>query len=137
MNSIKKNDSTAIVSRRVSVATPTRKTARARAQQDDAADRLAAGGWKSGSAAEFLGLSPEEEAIVEMRLALHKLLKECMRHMTQKELAARMGLTAGRITQIMNGYETSMEQTVRAILATGASLRDVARAIQRAESKTR
>ncbi len=32
--------------------------------------RLAASGWRIGSAAEFLGLSNEEAALVEMKLAL-------------------------------------------------------------------
>ncbi len=34
--------------------------------------KLEAAGWKVGSATEFLQLSPEEEAIIETRLALRK-----------------------------------------------------------------
>lgn len=38
--------------------------------------RLAAGGWRVGSAAEFLELSKEEAAFVEMKLALARCLRE-------------------------------------------------------------
>ena len=34
--------------------------------------KLEAAGWQVGSAANFLGLSKEEEAIIEMKLALAK-----------------------------------------------------------------
>lgn len=32
-------------------------------------ERLEAGGWKVGTAAEFLGLAPEESALIEIKLA--------------------------------------------------------------------
>ena len=38
--------------------------------------RLEAAGWRVGNASEFLGLSPEESAIVEMKLALAAGVKE-------------------------------------------------------------
>jgi hypothetical protein len=38
--------------------------------------KLAAAGWKVGSVAEFLDLSPEEEAIIKIRLSLSKSLKQ-------------------------------------------------------------
>ena len=39
-------------------------------------DRLAAAGWRSGDAAEFLELSAEEAAFVELKLALADYLRE-------------------------------------------------------------
>ncbi|MBD2329061.1 hypothetical protein [Alkalinema sp. FACHB-956] len=39
-------------------------------------ERLMAEGWKVGTAADFLDLTPEESMIVEMRLALSRRLKE-------------------------------------------------------------
>jgi hypothetical protein len=39
--------------------------------------RLEASGWKLGSAQEFLGLSDEETAFVELKLTLSASLKKC------------------------------------------------------------
>ena len=39
--------------------------------------RLEAKGWKIGSAAEFLQLSPEESAYIELKIALSKNLQRC------------------------------------------------------------
>ena len=50
--------------------------------------RLEAAGWHLGSAAEFLKLTPEEAALVEMRVALSRSLKE-------RRLAS--GLTQARL----------------------------------------
>ena len=51
--------------------------------------RLERRGWKIGSAEEFLGLSAEEAAYVEMKLALSEKLKEhrLRKRITQTELA--------------------------------------------------
>jgi hypothetical protein len=38
--------------------------------------RLEAAGFRVGMVAEFLGLTPEEEALVEVRVALARALKE-------------------------------------------------------------
>lgn len=38
-------------------------------------ERLEASGWKVGSVEEFLGLTPEENALVEIKLALSRNLK--------------------------------------------------------------
>lgn len=48
--------------------------------------RLQSKGWKVSSAAEFLGLSPEEATLVEIRLALSRALRQRRQHeMTQAE----------------------------------------------------
>lgn len=38
--------------------------------------RLEASGWKVGSTTDFLGLTPEEAALIEMKLALARSLRE-------------------------------------------------------------
>ena len=38
--------------------------------------RLEAAGWKVATAAEFLGLTPEEEALVEARVALTRKVRQ-------------------------------------------------------------
>ena len=54
--------------------------------------RLEANGWKVGSTAEFLNLSPEEAAYVELKVALSKALQELRRSkkLTQVDLAKRI-----------------------------------------------
>lgn len=54
--------------------------------------RLEAAGWTVGSAADFLGLSDEEAALVEMKMALSARVKAWRNraHMTQAALAKRL-----------------------------------------------
>lgn len=49
--------------------------------------------YEDMSVAEFLGLTPEEEALVEMKVALARRLRENRNniHATQAELAKRIG----------------------------------------------
>jgi hypothetical protein len=51
--------------------------------------RLEAKGWKIGSAAAFLQLSPEESSYIELKIALSKNLQRCRRekNLTQEQLA--------------------------------------------------
>ena len=52
--------------------------------------RLEQVGWKSGSIAEFLELTPEETVFVEIKLALSRYLKKRRQDtMTQVELAKK------------------------------------------------
>ena len=54
-------------------------------------ERLEAKGWKVGTVAEFLELTPAEAALVEIKLALSRSLKERRQNsMTQADLAARL-----------------------------------------------
>ena len=54
-------------------------------------ERLQAGGWKVGTVAEFLNLTPEETALIEIKLALSNSLKERRTgQMTQAELAHKI-----------------------------------------------
>ena len=57
------------------------------------AERLKKAGWKVGTAKEFLGLTDEEAALIEMKLALARSLKErrMTLGMTQEELAKKLG----------------------------------------------
>ncbi|MEM9137279.1 MAG: helix-turn-helix transcriptional regulator, partial [Cyanobacteria bacterium P01_F01_bin.42] len=92
---------------------------------------LEAKGWKVGSASDFLGLTPEESTIVEIKLALSRSLKERrQKHMTQAELANKIHSSQPRIANAENGDDSvSIELLLRAILATGASPQDIGRVI--------
>ena len=47
-------------------------------------ERLEAHGWKVGSVADFLELAPEEVALIKIKLALSRMLRQLRQeHMTQ------------------------------------------------------
>ena len=94
--------------------------------------RLAAGGWRIGSAAEFLGLSKEEAAFVEMKLALARCLRELRirRKLSQARVAELIGSSQSRVAKMESGDPSvSVDLLLRSVLAVGASPGDVARAL--------
>lgn len=96
--------------------------------------RLQARGWRVGSAKEFLGLSPEEAALVETRLALSRALRSRReaQGLTQTELAQRLKSSQSRVAKMEAGDKTvSVDLLVRALFSLGAKPRDVGRALQR------
>lgn len=96
-------------------------------------ERLEAAGWKIGSIAEFLGLSEEEQAFIETKLALAQGVRRRRRRqrLTQEELARRMGSSQSRIAKMEAGdASVSMDLMVRSLLRLGASTEDIARLIR-------
>ena len=96
--------------------------------------RLEAKGWKVGSAKEFLGLSDEEEAFIELRLKLAEGLRarRQAKGVTQVELAQSLKSSQSRVAKMEAGHPTvSLDLLVRSLLALGASNRDVAAIIAR------
>lgn len=92
--------------------------------------RLERAGWKVGSAEEFLGLTREEAALVEMRLALaHGVRKRReARRMTQTQVARKLGSSQSRIAKLEAGDPSvSIDLMVKALLALGTSRAQVAR----------
>ena len=88
-------------------------------------------GWKVGTVADFLELSPEEAMLVEIKLALSNSLKQRRQSlMTQKELAERIHSSQPRVANAENGdASVSIELLIRAILATGASPQEIGQVI--------
>ena len=100
--------------------------------RNDKRKRLEAAGWRVGDAAEFLGLSPQEEFFVEIRLRLAEGLKERRAEtcMTQTALAKAIHSSQSRIAKMEAGDPTvSLDLLIKSILALGASDKDVARMI--------
>ncbi len=93
--------------------------------------RVRALGWKDGTVAEFLGLTPEESALIEIKLALSRRLRERRRkRMTQAQLAKKIQSSQSRIAKAETGDgSVSIELLVRAMLATGASPKEIGKAI--------
>ena len=96
--------------------------------------RLEAKGWKVGTAAEFLDLTPEESALIEIKLALSRTLRRRReKQMTQAELARKIRSSQPRVAKAEGGDgSVSIELLIRAMLATGATPNEIGRAIARA-----
>lgn len=96
--------------------------------------RLEARGWRLGSVKDFLGLSPEEAALVETRLALSQALRSrrVAHGLTQGELARRLKSSQSRVAKMEAGDSSvSVDLLVRALFLLGARPQDVGRALQR------
>ena len=94
--------------------------------------RLEAKGWRIGSAQEFLGLSDQESAYVELRLRLAESLRvrRQKRKLSQTDLAKMLRSSQSRVAKMEGGDPSvSIDLLVRSLLALGASNRDLARAI--------
>ena len=94
--------------------------------------RLTAKGWKIGTATDFLGLSPEEEAYVELKLRLADGLRKrrLKSRLTQQELAKAVRSSQSRVAKMEAGDPTvTIDLLVRSLLALGATRREVARLI--------
>lgn len=102
-------------------------------------ERLEANGWKAGTVAEFLGLTPEESALIEIKLALGKYLRRLREtSMTQAQLAAKIGSSQSRIAKAESGHPSvSIELLVRGILAAGGTVADIGEVMSRLQTRTR
>jgi hypothetical protein len=96
--------------------------------------RLEAAGWKVGSVEEFLELTPEETAIVDMKFNLAKALYEKRQKLriSQGAFARRIKTTQPRIALAEKGADSvSLDFMVRSLLAVGASKKEIAVAMVR------
>ena len=94
--------------------------------------RLEARGWKVGSAREFLGLTDEEAAYIDMKLRLAASLRERRQHrgLSQAELAMLLKSSQSRVAKMEAGDSSvSLDLLIRSLLALGMSNRDVSRII--------
>ena len=94
--------------------------------------RLKEAGWSTGSVAEFLELTPEESALIEIKLRLTELIKRARtrRRLSQTALAERLGSSQSRVAKIEAGDPSvSLDLLVRASFASGATRKELARAI--------
>lgn len=91
---------------------------------------LEAKGWKIGNSTEFLGLSSEEAAYVELKLALSKNLQATRKekNLTQEGLARLLKSSQSRIAKMEAGDPTvSLDLLVRSLLALGTTRKTLSR----------
>ena len=94
--------------------------------------RLRAKGWKVGNADEFLGLSDEERALVDLTLALARSLRDRRVSLgwSQERLAKKMGSSQSRIAKMESGEAgVSTDLLIRGLLAAGCTLVEVGQVI--------
>jgi predicted XRE-type DNA-binding protein len=94
--------------------------------------KLESKGWKVGSAEDFLDLSSEEAAYIEMKLSLSNSLKErrAREKLSQVEVAKIFKTSQSRVAKMEAGDPSvSIDLLVRSLLALGASPKELAKAI--------
>ena len=92
--------------------------------------RLERKGWKVGTVAEFLRLTPEESAYVEMKLLLSKNLRERRmdKSLTQEQLARFLKSSQSRVAKMEIGDPSvSLDLLVRSLLVMGESRKSLAK----------
>src|SRR5271157_2495936 len=96
--------------------------------------RVVAGrpGWVEGSVEELLGLTPEESALIQLRLDLAHAVRVRRERvgMTQAQLARRTGSTQPRVARLEKG-DASLEALARALLVMGARRAELGRVVAR------
>ncbi|MCC6991384.1 MAG: helix-turn-helix transcriptional regulator [Acidobacteria bacterium] len=94
--------------------------------------RLEAAAWTTGDASEFLGLSTEETALVETRLAVSAALRDRRidAGLTQGALAKKLKSSQSRVAKMEAAdASVSLDLLLRAYFATGATKRDLAKVL--------
>jgi ribosome-binding protein aMBF1 (putative translation factor) len=92
--------------------------------------RLESKGWKVGAAKEFLNLSHEESAYVELKLELSKILQKARREneLTQEQLARLLKSSQSRVAKMEIGDPSvSHDLLVRSLIAMGKSRKSLVR----------
>ena len=101
--------------------------------------RLESKGWKVGNTADFLGLSPEEVAYIELKLRLAEQLRRRRkrRNLSQVKLALIVGSSQSRVAKMEAGDPSvSIDLLIRSLLALGASDQELAKMIASATRRS-
>lgn len=94
--------------------------------------KLQTKGWRLGDAADFLGLSAEERALLELKAELGRKLrhKRIERNWTQSHFAEVVRSSQSRVAKMESGDPTvSLDLLVKSLLAVGVTRKDLALAI--------
>ncbi len=93
---------------------------------------LEAKGYKVSDTQEFLGMTDEEYAFVEMKALLAKSLKDMRKSkkVSQAKLAQRIGSSQSRVAKMEAGDPSvSADLLFKGMLALGATRKDISRAL--------
>jgi DNA-binding XRE family transcriptional regulator len=95
-------------------------------------DKLTKLGYRVTSTQDFLGLSNEEMALIELKISLVQRLKEIrsLKKITQQQLARLIHSSQSRVAMLEQGRpDVSLDMICRALFALGMSRRELGRAI--------
>jgi predicted XRE-type DNA-binding protein len=95
-------------------------------------DKLESAGWKVGNTNDFLGLSADEAAYIELKLALSDQLRKrrLKKKLTQIEVAEIVASSQSRVAKMESGDSTvTVDLLVKSLLALGATRKELATAI--------
>lgn len=95
--------------------------------------RLEAAGWAVGSAKEFLALSEADAALIDMKLALSRSVRDWRSRsgLSQVQLAERLQSSQSRVAKMEAGDPSvSMDLLVSSLLLLGARSTDLAKVIR-------
>jgi DNA-binding transcriptional regulator YiaG len=93
-------------------------------------EKLKKAGWKVGSAADFLGLSEEEAAMVELKIALARDLKRRRqsKNLTQTQFARLLHSSQSRVAKMEAGDRSvSLDLLLKSLLSLGVSPKQLAK----------
>ena len=94
--------------------------------------RLESKGWKIGTVKEFLGLSDEESAYIELKVKLAAGLRQRRQRqgLSQLELAAKLQSSQSRVAKMEAGDPSvSLDLLVRSLITLGTSDRELSQII--------
>ncbi len=94
--------------------------------------KLKDAGWKVGSTNEFLELTPEESAYIEMKLALCNSLKKkrIKKRISQVAFAKKIASSQSRVAKMEAGDPSvSIDLIMKSLFALGLSKKELARVI--------
>jgi ribosome-binding protein aMBF1 (putative translation factor) len=94
--------------------------------------QLEAAGWKFGTAAQFLQLTPEEEVLVELKVQLSDALRERRKKLgiTQNQLAKKLNSSQSRVAKMEADDATvSIDLLIRGLLSTGVGLEGLSKIV--------
>jgi predicted XRE-type DNA-binding protein len=92
-------------------------------------------GWTVGTAADFLALTPEEAAFIEIKLALSEALREQRQksNLSQAQVAKKLASSQSRVAKMEAGDPSvTADLLIRSLLVLGATKKAVARTIESA-----
>ena len=100
-------------------------------------NKLEDSGFKVGSTSEFLQLTPEEEAYIEIRFEFSELVKNRRksRGWTQDQLARAIGSSQSRIARMeAPDPETSLDLILKALLRLGVTKQEIGKYLSHDQS---
>lgn len=89
---------------------------------------LAKKGWVETTVADFLELTPEESAYIELKLMLSQSLRERRQELklSQEALAERLASSQSRVSKMEQGDTTvSIDLLIRSLLSLGATPEEI------------